>query len=132
MVPYVIGNQSLKAESTLSARGFKTRIVGDASSSATVVRQIPSSQSTIRKGSTVVLYLDEETQIETGKVPNVIGMSADKANKAITNAGFNIKIVGGAAQNADAVAVEQSVAAGTEKEKGSVITVTFQYNTQSD
>lgn len=132
VVPYVIGNQSLKAESTLSARGFKTRIVGDASSSATVVRQIPSSQSTIRKGSTVVLYLDEETQIETGKVPNVIGMSADKANKAITNAGFNIKIVGGAAQNADAVAVEQSVAAGTEKEKGSVITVTFQYNTQSD
>lgn len=132
VVPYVIGNQSLKAESTLAARGFKTRIVGDASSNATVVRQIPGSQSTIRKGSTVVLYLDSETEIETGKVPNVIGMSADKANTAITNAGFNIKIVGGAAQNADAVAVEQSVAAGTTANKGSVITVTFQYNTQSD
>lgn len=132
VVPYVIGNQSLKAASTLSAKGFKTRIVGDPESNATVVRQIPSSQSTIRKGSTVVLYLDAETEIETGKVPNVIGMSADKANEAITNAGFNIKIVGGAAQNADAVAVEQDVEANTTAEKGSVITVTFQYNTQSD
>ena len=123
----------MKAESTLAAKGFKVKIIGDATAGdATVKRQIPSSNATIRKGSTVVLYLDTETEAETGKVPNVIGMNADEANKRITEAGFNIKIVGGAAQNADAVAVEQSIAAGTIKETGSVVSVTFQYNTQSD
>ncbi len=132
VVPYVIGNLSMKAESMLAAKGFKARIIGDASSNATVKRQIPSSQATIRKGSTVILYLDSEQEPETGKIPNVIGKNAEEANKAITDAGFNIKIIGGAAQNADAVAVEQSVAAGTEAEKGSVVAVTFQYNTQSD
>lgn len=132
VVPYVIGRNSFKAEADLSVRGFKARIVGDASSTATVVRQIPSSQSTIRKGSTVVLYLDEDQEIETGKVPNVLGMNAEKANEVITNAGFNIKMVGGAVQNEDATATEQSIAAGEEKPKGTVVTVTFRYNTQSD
>lgn len=133
VVPYVLNSLSMKAESTLAAKGFKVKIIGDATASdATVKRQIPSSNATIRKGSTVLLYLDTETEAETGKVPNVIGMNANEANKRITEAGFNIKIVGGAAQNADAVAVEQSIEAGTVKEIGSVVSVTFQYNTQSD
>lgn len=133
VVPYVQGSLSMTAESTLAARGFKAKIIGDATSGdATVKKQIPSSNTTIKKGSTVVLYLDSDAEIETGKIPNVIGMNADQANKVITEAGFNIKIVGGAAQNADAVAVEQSLAPNTTGYLGSVITVTFQYNTQSD
>lgn len=131
IVPWVVGNLSMKAETLLTSAGFKTRVVGDASESATVKRQIPPSGSSIPKGSTVVLYLDNSDP-ETGVVPNVIGCSVDKANELITNAGFNIKISGGAAQNADAKAVEQSVAEGTTLNKGSVVEVTFRYNVQSD
>lgn len=133
VVPYVINSLSIKAESTLLAKGFKVKVIGDATASdATVKRQIPSSNATIRKGSTVILYLDADAEPETGKIPNVLGMNADQANKLITEAGFNIKIVGGAAQNADATAVEQSISPGTVANLGSVISVTFQYNTQSD
>ncbi|MCH5206032.1 MAG: PASTA domain-containing protein [Oscillospiraceae bacterium] len=131
IVPYVQGNLSQKAESLLTAAGFETRIIGDASSNATVTRQIPTSGQSIPKGSTVLLYLGNETP-EKGTVPDVIGKSVQQANELITNAGFNIKISGGAAQNINAVAVEQSVYAGMELNKGSVIEVTFQYNTQSD
>ena len=133
VVPYVQGSLSIWAESTLATKGFKAKIVGDAASSdATVKRQIPSSNTTIKKGSTVVLYLDSDADLETGKIPNVIGKNAAEANQIITEAGFNIKIVGGAAQNAEAVAVHQSISPGVTGYLGSVITVTFQYNTQSD
>ena len=133
VVPYVQGSVSITAESTLAIRGFKARIVGDATSSdATVKKQIPSSNTTIKKGSTVVLYLDADAELEKGKIPNVLGKNLDEANKIITEAGFNIKIIGGAAQNAEAVAVEQSLTPGTTGYLGSVIAVTFQYNTQSD
>ena len=131
IVPYVLGNLSQKAESLLVASGFNARIVGDASGSATVTRQVPYSGQSIPKGSTVVLYLGNE-EVETAIVPDVMGLSVAQANEKITNAGFNIKISGGAAQNVNAVAVEQSVYAGAEINKGSVIEVTFQYNTQSD
>lgn len=132
VVPYVIGSLSMNAQAAISAKGFKTKIIGEPSDDAKVVRQIPGSGSTIPKGSTVLLYFDKEQAVETGKVPNVIGKNAAQANELISAAGFNIKIVGGAAQNADAKAVEQSVSPGTEANKGSVISVTFQYNTESD
>ena len=133
VVPYVQGSFAMTAESTLAIRGFKAKIIGDATASgATVMKQIPSSNTTIKKGSTVVLYLDSDAELEKGKVPNVIGKNAAEANQMITEAGFNIKIVGGAAQNAEAVAVEQSLAPGSTGYLGSAITVTFQYNTQSD
>ncbi len=60
------------------------------------------------------------------------GMSAAQANEAITNAGFNIKITGGAAQNINAVAVFQDVYPGAVVNKGSVIEVEFRYDSRSD
>lgn len=131
-VPYVLGNKSMSAESSLNAAGFEVRFVGDPSSGATVSTQIPSSGTTAPKGSTVVLYLGTEYDIETGIVPDVTGMTVDQANNALANAGFNIRIEGGAAENASAVAVQQSIAGGTEAYKGNVVNVTFQVNSYSD
>lgn len=131
-VPYVLGKQSMSAESSLAAQGFEVRYVGDPSGSATVSTQIPSAGTSAPKGSTVVLYLGNEYDLETGTVPNVIGMSAQQANEALVNAGFNMRAAGGAAENASAVAEIQSVAGGTQAYKGSVIEVTFQVNDYSD
>lgn len=128
VVPYVLGTESLRAESSLAAQGFKVRIVGNSSSSATVSTQIPSAGVTAPKGSTVVLYLGSEYDMEVGTVPNVIGMTVAQANAALTDAGFNIKISGGAAENVEAVAVMQSYEGGAELYKGNVIEVTFQVN----
>lgn len=132
IVPYVLGSKSMNAESLLAAQGFEVRFVGDPTSSAGVTTQIPYSGTTAPKGSTVVLYLGNEYELEKGIVPNVIGMSVADANKTLADAGFNIKIDGGAADNADAVADVQSVAEGTEAYKGSVVQVTFTLNGLSD
>lgn len=133
LVPNVIGTQSMRAESLLAAKGFKWEHVGgEPADDARVVSQIPRSNSPIPKGSTVLLYYDREEEIQTAKVPNVIGKNAAEANSIITAAGFNIKITGGAAQNVNAVATEQNIDPGAIVYKGSVIEVTFQYNTQSD
>lgn len=130
-VPYVLGYQSMYAQSYLTAENFKVEFVGDSSSDEVVTAQIPSSGSSIPKGSTVVLYIGDQ-ELETGTVPNVLNMSVDEANKAIQNAGFNIKILGGAAENADAVATMQSYPEGASLYRGSVIEVTFQANSFGD
>lgn len=131
VVPYVLGNLSMKAESLLAARGFKAKLVGAEVENAVVRNQIPLSGTSVPKGSTVILYFGD-AKAETATVPYVIGMSAAKANETITNAGFNIKITGGAAQNVNAVAVSQSYTSGAVINKGTVIEVEFRYDSQSD
>lgn len=131
-VPYVLGYEAMRAESSLAASGFEVRIVGDENSGEKVSTQIPGAGTSIPKGSTVVLYLGSDTELETGVVPDVIGMTVEQANEAIVNAGFNIKISGGAAENSSAVATTQSTGGGAEAYKGSVIEVMFQVNTYSD
>ena len=68
-------------------------------------------------------------QIKTIKVPNLTGMTAVAANGTLTNLGLNIKISGSKnyTSGKGAVVVEQSPAAGTEVEPGSVVNVTFRH-----
>ncbi len=131
-VPYVLGLEPQRAEAKLFAEGFEVRYVGDTSSGATVTTQIPASGSSIPKGSTVVLYIGNDVELESGIIPDVTNMTVSQANEAIVNAGFNIKISGGAADNADAVAVAQYPLGGTDAYKGNVVEVTFQVNSYSD
>lgn len=131
-VPYVLGMEAQRAEAKLSAEGFDVRYVGDPASGATVSNQIPSSGTSIPKGSTVVLYLGSVSEYESGVIPDVTNMTVAQANEAITNAGFNIKISGGAADNSSAVATSQYPLGGTDAYKGNVVEVTFQVNGYAD
>ena len=119
----------MKAESLVKSANFNVKIVGDDSGEAVVTNQVPYSGISIPKGSTIILYFND-IDPEYATVPKVIGMSADKANEVMTNAGFNIKISGGAAYNADAKATMQSFAEGAYLPKGSVIEVTFSVSIQ--
>lgn len=131
-VPYVLGMESQRAEAKLNAEGFEVRYVGDTASGVTVTTQIPASGTSIPKGSTVVLYLGNEYDLESGVIPDVTNMTVSQANEAITNAGFNIKISGGAADNDSAVATSQYPVGGTDAYKGNVVEVTFQVNGYAD
>ncbi len=131
VVPNVIGNVPMNAETYLTTNGFKVRFVGNVTGDEKATAQIPGSGQSIPKGSTVVVYFDD-SNIETGTVPNVLGLSVAEANEKIVNAGFNIKISGGAAENANAVAVSQSLPEGLVGYKGSVVEVTFLVNDRGD
>ena len=57
-------------------------------------------------------------------VPRVVGLTAEQANKALTNAGLIMKVLGSTSGNTNNIRVTtQSVPAGNEVEAGTVISV---------
>ncbi len=69
--------------------------------------------------------MGEEKPTDTVSVPNVIGLSPEAANKAISNAGLYMKVLGASGSHAAIVASNQSISAGTAVERGTVIEVRF-------
>lgn len=123
-VPSLVGQRPHEAQSELTSRGLKTRIVGDGPA---VIQQLPEAGSNSSKGTTVTLYTDKES---LGKkdvvVPDVVGMTAQEANKAIvTDAGLKIELSGVVEDGVETVVSEQSPAAGETVQTGDVVKVTL-------
>lgn len=117
----------------LEELGLSVEIVGDPE--GIVYRQYPESESVIEKKSgKVVLYTSRDAEPQTVTVPNVVGMTAAAANQTLINHGFNIRIRGtkNYLSGTGAVVIAQSVAAGENAPKGSVIEVTFRYLDDAD
>ena len=113
----------------LSEAGLSYEIVGSGTS---VIDQTPPAKSKLSKDNgIVILYTSETEEEKTAIVPNVTGMTAAEANKALTDAGFNIHL-DGILGGTGAVAIEQSVPAGTSAAKGTVITVEFRHTNFTD
>lgn len=110
------------AQAKIIKSDYKYKVIGNG---LTVIKQVPKVGDALAKGGTVVLYTDDVT---TGKtiVPDVVGLTASAANKAIVDAGLNITIVGTSPDHIDgAIAVTQSVEANTTVDKGTIVTVDF-------
>lgn len=117
------------AISSLSSAGLKYEIIGSGTS---VINQVPVSGSTMSaENGKVMLYTGGEETSLRATVPDVTGKTAAEANKLLAGAGFNIHL-SGSTNGSGAVAVSQSEKAGSELEKGSVITVEFRYTDGSD
>ena len=56
-------------------------------------------------------------------MPDVVGRSVSDANQLITNAGFNINIVGSVPDGEEEIIVTQEPPAGSSAEIGSIVTV---------
>ena len=113
----------------LSEAGLSYEIVGTGNS---IVAQIPPAKSTLSKDNgLVILYTSDVAEEKNATVPNVLGMTAAQANKALANAGFNIHLEG-ALNGSGAVVMTQSLAAGTVAPKGTVITVDIRHTNFTD
>ena len=123
-VPNVKGMGLLDAQSTITQKSLKYRIIG---SGTTVLRQSPGGGEPIPKEGTVVLYTDT-SQPSTVTVPDVVGLTNQQAIKMISNAGLNIRISGADAEDGPTLAARQTPSAGENAEIGSVVTVEFIYN----
>ena len=129
-VPNVVGATADTAKTRLDAVHFAYRTVGDGT---TVTDQIPAGGAIVPNNATVVLYLGAEKPDTPGIVPNVVGQSAANANKAMTDAGLILKMSGTiSASSGNVHAISQSVGAGTELERGSVVEVHFGDSTVLD
>ena len=129
-VPNVVGANADTAKTKLDAVHFAYRTVGDGT---TVTDQIPAGGAIVPNNATVVLYLGAEKPDTPGIVPSVVGQSAANANKAMTDAGLILKMSGTiSASSGNVHAISQSVGAGTELERGSVVEVHFGDSTVLD
>lgn len=130
-VPWVGGYNSIRAEAQLTAAGLKAEYIGSTDGTE-VTGQVPSAGTVMPSGSTVMLYMGDIplSDYRMSAVPNVIGMTVEEANKALSEAGLNISITG-AATGSEAKAVSQSVNSGLVVYRGSVIEVNFLVNNET-
>lgn len=77
------------------------------------------------RGSTVLLYTEEGLELLATQVPAVDGQSLTHVQAEMQAAGLNLLAVG-AVQSENAVAVNQSMAAGESAAMGTAVTVVFQ------
>ena len=118
-VPYVVNMTKDEAAERLSSYGFASyRTIGDGE---TVTDQTPAGGAIVPTGAEIILYMGAEKSDEPRTVPNVVGMSADEANRALVNAGLIMKATGASGRGAKAIS--QSLASGTEVSAGTVVTV---------
>ena len=109
------------SEAKNTASKFTVRVVGNGDK---VISQTPAAGQQMRKGGVIVVYTEENTPKETAVVPDLNNLSISDANRRAIDAGFNIRI-SGTTNSGEVRSYKQSLAAGTEAEKGSVITVYF-------
>ncbi len=130
-VPWVGGYNSIRAEAQLTAAGLKAEYIGSTDGTE-VTGQVPSAGTVMPSGSTVMLYMGDIplSDYRMSTVPNVIGMTVEEANKALSDAGLNISI-SGAATGSEAKAVSQSVNSGLSVYRGTVIEVNFLVNNET-
>ena len=120
-----VQNQSLDAaKSAITTAGFKYKVIG---SGNTITKQVPIGDSRVNINSIITIYTDGQTQSQMVKVPDVKGMSVSQATAAMTNAGLNIKLTGAGGTSASGIstAYSQSIAAGTQIEAGTIVSVEF-------
>lgn len=122
VAPALIG-QSL-ADAKNAASKFTLKVIG---SGDKVLAQTPAAGQQMRKGGVLVVYTEENAAKETAVVPDLANMTVSAANRAAVNAGFNIRVSGNA-KSGEVLSYKQSLPAGSEAERGSVITVYFKSN----
>ncbi len=123
-VPDITGQTRADAERMLKEIGVNISIRGQGD---IILDQVPKAYSKLAKNSKVVAYTEGEESSKSVTIPDVTGCTAAEANKGIVNAGLNVRIKGLSSSGGVAVCSEQSPAAGTVVEPGTIVTLGFKY-----
>ena len=107
------------------------RVIG---SGSTVVGQFPEAGTPLDPTTGSVILYTDGAEPETVKVPRVIGMTPQDANRAILSAGLNIAFfgIGDPLGHADATVTSQSIAPDENVPAGSVVKITVLYPDDQD
>ncbi|MBQ9545100.1 MAG: PASTA domain-containing protein [Clostridia bacterium] len=120
-----VGRSSSTAQKLVAQLGLDCKVYGNGEM---VVAQMPAADSRLSVNGVVVLFTDAQSAQTLVKVPNVLGMTASNANKAIVNAGLNLELSDGDMSMMDgAIAISQSVPKDTLVAPGTIVTVEFRH-----
>ena len=125
-VPDVTGESQESATAALEAMGLKVEVKDKASEDVdkgNVVSTSPAAGSSVKSGDTVTLYVS--TGADKVMISNYVGLSADQAEKELTDQGFEVKIqysVSGSGK--EGTVLSMNPAGGQKVKVGSTITLT--------
>ena len=122
VVPQTVGLSQADAIKLLQSKGLGYRVVGDG---ATVTDQLPAQGVSIPGKSEVVLYLGAEKPTGQVAVPDLTRMTAETAEQALEDLGLYLRPIGVTDYSDTTIATEQSIAAGTLVDPGTVVEVHF-------
>jgi len=129
-VPDCVGSSVDGAKSDLTWRGLTVEVIGDGD---TVTGQLPmAGESVTQKSGRVLLYTNGELPVADVTVPDVIGITAEAANRHIINEGLNISLTGASGIHEGAIVINQTPAAGSKVAKGTVVTIEIRYMDSTD
>ncbi len=127
---------SVSAASKLcKEKGITLEVIGDPK--GVIKRQYPEADTVVEKSAArMIVYTENESEEPMVKVPDLIGSgtTALAANKILTDAGLNIRIVGtkNYMSGTGPKVIKQSIAPGTMVPRGTVVEVTFRYEEDDD
>jgi stage V sporulation protein D (sporulation-specific penicillin-binding protein) len=123
IIPRLEGLTVAQAEELLGKKNLKFRIIGEGDK---ITGQLPASGAKVTSSAEIILYMGEQVPEDLVTVPNVLKMSPENANRAITNAGLYIRPTGAIESNVSGItAASQSVEPGIKVKRGTVIDVEF-------
>ena len=125
-VPDVVGKQEDEARTALEDAGLRADVSQEESTSkdpGTVLRQDPTSGGKVDKGSAVKLVVAKAPP--NVDVPDVVDQKQTDAQKALTDAGFKVRVRHENVDtiDQDGIVVDQSPAGGEQLRKGSRVTI---------
>ncbi len=124
--PNLVGYKEATAASECKRLGFTYRKIGDGEK---VTGQIPVAGAVIPGGSELLLYMGEEKPTDPARVPDLSGLTPDETRQALAQADLYMRGSGSAQYFTSAtLCASQSIPAGTEVERGTVVDVTFVEN----
>ena len=127
-VPDMRGLSEDEAEEKLEELGFTVRVRGEGDE---VVNQLPDPGIMLGDESMVILYTEEDWDIDDVTVPDLTGLTMQDARESLLAYGLNFEAVGAGHSNSYmAYAVKQSVEAGEEVPPTTVIGVEFRQAAQ--
>ena len=121
-VPFVTDKPVADAKATIEGNGLKCVVIGNGD---TVTAQSPLVGTSVSYTGTVFLYTDEDPDAEMTVVPTVEGIPSKEADEAMNYSGLNYVATGASVSEEGAVVKKQSISAGTEVPKGTVIELEF-------
>ncbi len=112
------GLSQKEMQERMKALGLTARVIGDGE---TVTGQIPAAGQTVPGGSQVLVYMGEEPDRQLVTVPDFSGMNRQQASDAALSAGLYIQVTGNTDISVNIKVTAQSVAPGTQVERGTTV-----------
>lgn len=118
IVPNLVGRGPHDAQAILRTDGLDSRLIG---AGPEVLRQVPLPGQRMPRGSTVLLYTEEQTTPSEIILPDVRGQSPHQANTTLVGMGLNIELRGEVVDGAVSVVTEQWPLPGAQVSPGEII-----------